>query len=112
MAAGVMLFAGLEIAGDAADVGRPILADTSWISVGVVVHAARGENPRIEFRVQWSFDNATWAEGQPVDVVAAIAGTTPVAMVQRLAVKAPYWRLVAQVTGTDAAFQCSANALI
>ncbi|WP_104087036.1 hypothetical protein [Arthrobacter sp. GMC3] len=81
-----------------------------WISVGVSVAEVSGEEASVVFGVQWSFDGATWAVAQPDNVIGVLA--RPGAIVQRFTVKAPYWRIAAEVAGTNPFFRCSANALI
>lgn len=108
MATAIPLFAGKEISGLVEDVPRQAAGE--WISVGVSVTEASGDNATATFGVEWSFDGATWAVAQPDNIIGTLHG--PGALVQRFTVKAIYWRLVAEVSGTDPRFLCTANALI
>lgn len=108
MATAIPLFAGKEITASEQDIARQAAGD--WISVGVSVTEVTGEEVAATFGVEWSFDGATWAVAQPDNIIGTLTG--PGALVQRFTVKAIYWRLVADVSGTDPRFLCTANALI
>ena len=108
MATAIPLFAGKEITGPMVD--GPRQAAGEWISVGVSVTEASGDGAAISFGVEWSFDGATLAVAQPDNIIGTLDG--PGALIQRFTVKAIYWRLIAQVEGTDPRFLCTANALI
>lgn len=109
MATAIPLFAGREISESMTDEVRQILGG-EWISVGVSASEVSGEDVTAVFGVQWSFDNVTWATAQPDNVVGTLSSAG--AVVQRFTVKAPYWRLVVEVTGTEPRLLCTANALI
>lgn len=108
MATAIPLFAGKEITASEQDIARQAAGE--WISVGVSVTEASGDDSALSFGVEWSFDGATWAVAQPDNTIGTLAG--PGSIVQRFTVKAIYWRLVTEVTGTDPRFLCTANALI
>ena len=109
MATAIPLFSNYDITKTTADAGRVVNTQLDWVSVGINITAVAGVNPSAEFRLQWSFDNITWADSNPRDVIGT--ATAPVSVIQRFAVKAPYWRLVVVVSGTSPVFTCTANAL-
>ncbi|MDQ0756067.1 hypothetical protein [Arthrobacter sp. B3I4] len=110
MATAVALFSNFNITKTTADAGRVVNSQLDWMSIGIDISAVSGTNPSAEFRLQWSFDNVTWADGIPRDVIGT--ATAPVSVIARFPVKAPYWRLVVVVSGTSPSFTCTANALI
>jgi len=110
MATAIALFSNLNLTKTTADAGRVVNSGLDWMSIGIDITAVTGLNASAEFRLQWSFDNITWADSNPRDIIGT--ATAPVSVIQRFAVKAPYWRLVVVVSGTTPAFTCTANALI
>lgn len=110
MPTAIALFSNLNITASTADAGRIVNSRLDWMSIGISVSAVTGTNPTAEFRLQWSFDNVVWADSVPRDVIGT--ATQPVSVIQRFAVKAPYWRLVVVVGGVNPSFTCTANALI
>lgn len=109
MTAAIALFSNFNITKTTADAGRVVQSPQEWISIGIEVSAVAGTAPTAEFRVQWSFDNITWADSIPKDVIGT--ATAPVSVIKRFAVLAPYWRLAVVVGGTNPVFTCTANAL-
>lgn len=109
MPSAVALFSNMNLTQTVADAGRVVQSPQEWISIGVNISAVSGTNPTAEFRVQWSFDNITWMDAIPQDVIGT--ATQPVSVIKRLAVLAPYWRLAVKVGGTNPSFTCTANAL-
>jgi hypothetical protein len=110
MSTAIALFSNTVITCSTTDAGRVITSTLDWVSIGISISAVSGTNPTAEFRVQWSFDNVVWADSIPRDVIGT--ATQPVSVIQRFAVKAPYWRLVVTVGGVNPSFTCTANALI
>lgn len=110
MTTAIALFSNHNITASTVDAGRVVNSQLDWMSIGISISAVSGTNPTAEFRVQWSFDNVVWADGIPRDVIGT--ATQPVSVIQRFAVKAPYWRLAVQVGGVNPSFICTANALI
>lgn len=110
MTTAIALFSNYDIKTSTADAGRVVNSQQDWMSIGINISAVSGTNPTAEFRVQWSYDNVSWADSIPKDVIGT--ATQPVSVIQRFAVKAPYWRLVVTVGGTNPSFTCTANALI
>ena len=108
MATAIPLFAGKEITEPLHDVARQASGD--WISVGVTATEVSGDGAAATFGVEWSFDGSAWASSQPDNPIGTLSA--PGSLVQRFTVKAIYWRLIAQVEGTDPRFLCTANALI
>lgn len=106
----IPLFANYNITANAADATRSILTALDWMSVNVNITAVTGTNPTATFRIQWSYDNVYWAEAQPGDILGTATG--PVNVISRFQIKAPYWRLVVVVGGTNPSFICTANALV
>jgi len=105
----IALFANYNITKTTADAGRVVNSPQEWISIGINISAVAGVDPTAEFRVQWSFDNVTWSDSNPRDMIGT--ATAPVSVIQRFTVKAPYWRLIAVVGGTAPSFICTASAL-
>lgn len=82
------------------------LSPTSdYLSIVLNVTAMSGAGATADFRVQWSLDGATWAEAG--DVFDPITG--PCTVVKRFPAKAPYWRAVCDLSGTNPSFTGSAN---
>jgi hypothetical protein len=82
-----------------------VQASGDWVSVVLNVTAMSGAGASAAFRLQWSLDGSTWAEGG--DTFAPI--TAPCTVVQRFPTKAQYWRAVCELTGTNPSFTGSAN---
>lgn len=114
MAHGVNLFTNRTITGTVAAPSQILpISTVDFISVGIEVVALSGTNPSATFGVQWSFDGATWTNPMDIpdeDVVAAMTSTG--VRIKRMPVKAPYWRLAAQLAGTNPSFTVTGNALI
>lgn len=110
MPTGKNLFTNQTITGSAAapSVTVPV-GDVDFIVVGVTVTAVSGTSPTATFIVQWSFDGSTWTDPLADDEDTIATLTTTGCRVKRIPVKAPYWRLAAQATGT---FTVTGNALI
>jgi hypothetical protein len=84
-----------------------------FISVGVQVVAVSGTTPQATFGVQWSFDGDVWTNPTDSPTEDVIGTFTDVGYkIKRMPIKAPYWRLAAQVTGTNSSFTVTGNALI
>jgi hypothetical protein len=83
-----------------------------FISVGVEVSNVSGVGASMTAGIQWSFDGDTWTN--PNDDPDDILGTFTKAgfIIKRMPIKAPYYRVAAQVTGTQPTFTVTANALI
>lgn len=114
MPIGTNLFMGRTIsAGASVAPSRTLPVDNvDFISVGVEVASVFGTSPSMTVGVQWSFDGDNWTN--PQDDTADIVGTftAPGIKIKRMPIKAPYYRLAAQVTGTGAQFTVTANALV
>lgn len=114
MAQGKALFTNRTIGGGVAAAPSATLpvGEVDFISVGIEVVAVSGTNATAIFGVQWSFDGDTWSNPQdmPEDLVATM--TDVGIRIKRMPVKAPYWRLAAQVTGTNPSFTVTGNALV
>lgn len=110
MATAIALFSNTVITANTNDVARTLSQTQDWMSVQVLISAVSGTNPSAKFRIQWSFDNITWSDGYPADDIGT--ATSPVSVVQRANVKAPYWRLAVTVAGTNPSFTCTANAYV
>jgi hypothetical protein len=87
------------------------VGDVDFIVVGVTVTGVTGSSPSAVFQVQWSFDGSVWTDpgADPEDIIATM--TANGCRVKRIPVKAPYWRLAAQLT-TGSTFTVTGNALI
>lgn len=113
MPVGKNLFTSQVITGSQAapSVAVPV-GDVDFIAVGITVSAVSGVGASATFGVQWSFDGSTWTDpgADAEDVIATLTG--PGSRVKRIPVKAPYWRLGAQVSGTNPSFMVTGNALI
>lgn len=110
MTTAIALFSNYNVTNSTVDAGRVVQSQNlDWISIQVSVTAVAGINPRAEFRLQWSFDNVTWSDSSPKDIIGV--STTPGSFIQRFSIKAPYWRVAAEITGTNPVFTCTANAL-
>lgn len=84
-----------------------------FISVGVQISAVSGVGAQAVIGVQWSFDGDVWTNPTDTpseDVIGTFTSTAYV--IRRMPIKAPYWRLAAQVTGTAPSFTITANALV
>lgn len=110
MATAIALFSNFAITQSTTDIGRVVNSQLDWMSIGISISAVTGINPTATFRLQWSYDNVVWAEANPTDTIGT--ATQPVSVIQRFAVKAPYWRLAVVVGGTNPSFTATANALI
>jgi hypothetical protein len=110
VATAIPLFSNAQITQNTTDAPRSILTELDWMSVNVNITAVTGTNPTATFRIQWSYDNAYWAEAQPQDVLGTATG--PINVIERFQIKAPYWRLAVVVGGTNPVFTCTANALV
>ena len=104
------LFTGLTITQTGVDAGRVMQSTNDWIGVQINLSSVTGTTPSITFRVQWSFDNISWSEALPRDVIGT--ANQPVSVIQRIPIKGLYWRLAWDVTGTLPSFLCSANATV
>lgn len=102
-----VIFAGTITQSTAATVNKVLPANADWVSVLLNVTAVSGDSVTAVFRIQWSMDGGTWAEASPPDSFAPL--TAPGAVVQRFDAKAPYWRAVCDLTGTDPSFTGTAN---
>ena len=101
------IFAGTITQSTAATVESPLRSDADWVSVVLDVTAVSGAGATAVFHLQWSTDGGTWAEASPPDAFAPI--TAPTCVVERFTAKAPYWRAVCDLSGTDPSFTGSAN---
>ena len=101
------VFAGTITQSTTATVNKVLSASADWVSIILDVTAVSGASASATFRVQWSMDGATFAEASPPDAFAPI--TAPVCVVERFTAKAPYWRAVCDLTGTEPSFTGSAN---
>ena len=86
--------------------------DVDFISVGVEVLSATGTGAQMIAGIQWSFDGDSWTNplDDPADQIATFTG--PKLVIKRMPIKAPYYRLAAQVTGSGASFSVTGNALV
>lgn len=106
----IPLFSNQQITATTTDATRSILTSLDWMSINVNITSVTGTSPSAAFRIQWSYDNIYWAEANPADNLGTATG--PVNVIQRFAVKAPYWRLAVTVSGTNPVFTCTANAMV
>lgn len=83
-----------------------------FISVGIEVTNVTGVNQSMAVGIQWSFDGDTWTNPQddPDDMIGTF--TAPGYKIKRMPIKAPYYRVAAQVTGTNPSFTVTGNALV
>jgi hypothetical protein len=113
MPTGRNLFTNKTITASAASQSVTVpVGDVDFISVGVQVSAVSGAGAQAVFQVQWSFDGDVWTDAgaEPEDIIATL--TAPGNRVKRIPVKATYWRLGAQITGTTPSFTVTANTLV
>jgi hypothetical protein len=114
MAHGINLFTNRTITQTTAAPSQILpISMVDFISVGINVVAIGGTNPTATFGVQWSFDGDTWTNPMDIpdeDVIAAMTSTG--VRIKRMPVKAPYWRLAAQLGGTNPSFTVTGNALV
>ena len=101
------IFAGTITQSITSMVPKITAASAGWVSVVLNVTDVKGEDAEAVFRIQWSLDGGTWAEASPADAFDPIR--EPACVVKRFSTKAPYWRAVCDVTGTDPEFTGSAN---
>lgn len=99
------IFSGTITQSTVATVNKVVPATADWVSVILDVTAMSGAGAAAAFRLQWSVDGGTWAEAG--DVFDPITG--PCTVVKRFPVKAPYWRAVCDLSGTNPSFTGSAN---
>lgn len=109
------LLSGLNVSGSGATAATALPIDVvDFIGIGLTVTNVAGTTPECVFYVQWSFDGQNFTDYSGVadeDVIATMSGTGT--RVKRIPVKAPYYRLAAQMTGsTPATFTVSANLLV
>jgi hypothetical protein len=102
-----VIFAGTINQTTAATVNKVLPATASWVAVALNVTAMTGDAASAVFRLQWSMDGATWCESSPPDQFDPI--TAPGAVTKRFDAKAPYWRAVCELTGTNPSFTGTAN---
>ena len=100
------LFANLVATGSATDDARSVPTGSSWMSVNVSISAI-APGTTATFEVQWSFDGATWCDANPEDIIGTT--TAPASVIQRLDVKAPYWRLALVLTGATPSVTVTGN---
>lgn len=110
MATAIALFSNAVLTANTNDIARTLSQTQDWMAVQISISAVSGTLPSASFKLQWSFDNIAWSDANPGDVIGT--ATAPVTAVQRFNVKAPYWRLVATITGTNPSFTCTANAYV
>lgn len=113
MPIGRNLFTNRTITGSAASQSITVPVTTAdYISVGVQVSDVSGTNPQAVFQVQWSFDGDVWTDpgADPEDIICTLSA--PGNRVKRIPVKATYWRVGAQITGTNPSFTVTANTLV
>lgn len=109
MASAIGIFAGTVFTSFAATVSQALPSSATWISVILNVTEVTGTDPSVVFSIQWSIDGGTWADGG--DYFPPI--TEPTCVVQRFQGKAPYWRCVVEVSGTDSpTFTGTANGYV
>jgi hypothetical protein len=99
------IFAGTITQSIAGTVCQKLDPSATFVAVVLNVIDMSGTNAAATFRLQWSVDGATWAEGG--DTFDPI--TAPCTVVKRFDVKAMYWRAVCDLTGTNPSFTGSAN---
>lgn len=111
---GKNLFTNRTITGTAAAPSMILpIGDIDFISVGIQVVALSGTNPSAVFGIQWSFDGIEWTNPMDIPDEDVVASMTEVGIrIKRMPIKAPYWRLAAQVTGTNPSFTVTGNALV
>lgn len=110
MATAIALFSNAVLTASTTDIARTLSQTQDWLAVQVSISAVSGIAPSAKFRIQWSFDNIVWSDANPPDDIGT--ATAPVTAIQRFPVKAPYWRLVVTITGTNPSFTCTANAYV
>ncbi len=113
MATAIALFSNAVLTASTNDVARTLPQldyRQDWMAVQISISAVSGTAPSATFKIQWSFDNIVWSDANPGDVIGT--ASAPVTAVQRFNVKAPYWRLVSTITGTNPSFTCTANAYV
>ncbi len=110
MATAIALFSNAVLTTTTSDIARTLSQTQDWMAVQISISAVSGSSPAATFKIQWSFDNIVWSDANPSDVIGT--ATVPVTAVQRFNVKAPYWRLVATITGPNSSFTCTANAYV
>jgi hypothetical protein len=99
------IFSGTLNVSVAATAFKLVPASADWVSVVLDVTTISGDGATAAFRLQWSLDGATWAEaGDTFDPI-----TAPGTVIKRFPTKAPYWRAVCNLTGTNPSFTGSAN---
>ena len=99
------IFSGTLTASVAATAFKLVPANQDWISVALDVTAISGTSAAAAFRIQWSMDGQIWAEaGDVFDPI-----TAPCTTIKRFDTKAPYYRAVCDLTGTNPSFTGSAN---
>lgn len=113
MPIGRNLFTGKTITQSIAGASAAVpVGDADFLAIGVQVSAVAGTNPQAIVAVQWSFDGDVWSDAL-ADEADTIATFTAMGMrVKRIPIKAPYWRLGAQISGVNPSFTISANVLV
>lgn len=99
------IFAGTITASIAGTALQKVDPSATFVSVVLNVTDITGTDAAANFRLQWSVDGATWAEGgDSFDPI-----TAPCTVVKRFDVKSQYWRAVCDLSGTSPSFTGSAN---
>lgn len=80
-------------------------ADAAAIALMVSVTAVAGVTPTFDLSVEWSDDGVNWFAADPPDSFAQISANKKV--VERYAVKGPYYRIVWDLAGAGASFTFS-----
>lgn len=110
MATPYTLFSNYTMTSTVTDAGRLISFAQDWLGILVNITAVSGAGASADFRVQWSDDGTTWWEPATPDRV--FTCTAPGGFVSKFPLRAPFWRLGAEITGTTPSFTGSAAALV
>lgn len=113
MPTGRNLFTAKTITQTTAAAAVPVpVGDVDFIALGITVSNVTGAGASATFAVQWSFDGDVWTDALADDEDTIATFTAAGSRVRRIPVKATYWRLGAQVQGTNPSFTVTANALV
>jgi hypothetical protein len=63
----------------------------------------------LTMEVQWSYDGTTWYSVDGTKDITTGTYTAAASFSKKVSIKAPYWRVQAIVTGTNATFDCKAS---
>lgn len=108
MAAPELLFQNYTLTAPQQTGAKPISFTQDWLGLLVRVDEVSGTDARMQLGIQWSHTgSAPWFDATALGTI-----TAPGTYIQSLQVQACYWRLRANITGTDPSFTCTAATMV